>query len=457
MGRTSRTVAVALTAVLVGVVSVATVWSSTRQADDTRPGVPDRVHAVPDFLGDRDVDSGELEHREVSTDLAVGRGALAWVSAGIVVVVDADDGAYHLLDLPDPHRPRVHLSPDGRFLAFAGDGVQLVDLETGLTTRVSDPLSVRYLDWSPDGRWLAWVGPRGSGRISAAGGAERLPLTRGERRGAVTVSDDGVVGFVASGRLVLRDGAGTTTTLLDLDSSRAGAMDSSPDGSTYAAGGCCGAALLVDTATGEVRGRVDAPLDSAYPLGWLDDETSVWQTSSSPEADGALLLVSADGEVVRRVASVEDGAARQVSVATDVMSPEAPTVRRPEPDFPWSPAQRWTVAMSVAATLLVVLGAVLWWRRRSAGDAPATGLDAGGVVVISTALSGLMALGLVYVGVGVVGRLGWSTLMGPVVLVVLGCTLLTDRRRRAWGVGLVLGPPVAVVGGFLWLVTQLGS
>jgi len=64
----------------------------------------------------------------------------------------------------------VDWSPDGRLLAFAGqiDGatsdVYTFDVTTGKVRRLTDgPSQVQYVDWSPDGRWIAhgsayWVG-----------------------------------------------------------------------------------------------------------------------------------------------------------------------------------------------------------------------------------------------------------------------------------------------------------
>ena len=64
----------------------------------------------------------------------------------------------------------VDWSPDGRLLAFAGqiDGatsdVYTFDVVSGQVRRLTDgPTQVQYVDWSPDGRWIAhgsayWVG-----------------------------------------------------------------------------------------------------------------------------------------------------------------------------------------------------------------------------------------------------------------------------------------------------------
>lgn len=159
------------------------------------PGVPSTLYAVPGHLQKQDND-----HRftgPLSPTLAVGRGAVAFVTgAGLPVVVDAETGQYHLLDLPgwrggdvlvsmvlDPSGSQsLAISPDGRRLAWAwaepggrtdtetiASGVRVLDLESGdiRTVAITGPgrstptgqgFLVRTLAWSPDSRWLAWSG-----------------------------------------------------------------------------------------------------------------------------------------------------------------------------------------------------------------------------------------------------------------------------------------------------------
>lgn len=178
--------AVACVALLAAVVAPALRSDRTPVAGDNGLGVPDHIHAVPLHVDERE---GDLE---------IGRGAAAFLTEdGTAVVVDAETGDYHLLDLDGllgasadssvglpltMDNPPVALSPNGRYLAWGwvepgpssetqlkGSGIRVADLETGGVREIdvidSDSsqayrVLVNQVSWSPGGRWLAWGGTR---------------------------------------------------------------------------------------------------------------------------------------------------------------------------------------------------------------------------------------------------------------------------------------------------------
>jgi hypothetical protein len=304
-------------------------------------GVPDRVEAVPSRFAERGGDDA-WSSDEVSDDLAIGRGAVAYVMReGLPVVLDADDGTYHLLDLPGflgndsflanglfGSRLSVALSPDGRHLAYGyaevgpdaatepiPSGLRVVDLTTGSLREVPVPLEegtqVTQPAWSPDGRWLAWTG-----------------YSLGSWTGASMGRSTFVAGRVAPGAVVSEP----------VEPPRNDA------------------AVAVDDA-GAVERR------AGLVLGRVDDR----QLALRPDT-GSLVLVDTAGRE-RRVAEVEPGVPEGLSVAVDLMSVERPTVSRPGPDWPWSQEQvAWTalgVTLLVAAAAVASLAWVSGRRRRT--------------------------------------------------------------------------------------------
>jgi hypothetical protein len=159
------------------------------------PGVPSMLYAVPGHVQKQDNDQRFTGPLTPTSEL--GPGALAFVTGdGVPVLVDAESGEYHLLDLPgwrggdvlvgmlidaSDSQP-LAISPDGRQLAWAwaepggrtdtatiATGVRVLDLESGdmRTAVITSPgratlsgqgVLVRTLAWSPDSRWLAWSG-----------------------------------------------------------------------------------------------------------------------------------------------------------------------------------------------------------------------------------------------------------------------------------------------------------
>ena len=157
-------------------------------ADSSALGVPDHLYFVPNRMSERDSDDGSWLRDEVEDAVTgIEVGAAAWVTyTGLPVVVDASDGDYHLLDLPDfagnneafaraLGTPVVALSPDGRQLAYGyavfgpdsdtepiPSGVRVIDLGTGKLREIpvegAAGTAVSRIDWSPNGSWLAFAG-----------------------------------------------------------------------------------------------------------------------------------------------------------------------------------------------------------------------------------------------------------------------------------------------------------
>ena len=152
-------------------------------AGSTTAALPSHVWLVPEGIAQQDVDlhvTGEVE-----SDLAIGTQAVGYVtSSGVPVLIDAEDGGYHLLRLPgfngraasaDDYRAGLALSPDGHRLAYPfvnpsartpdgpmPSGIRIVDLETGDVTTVpltgGDGVMLNSIAWAPGGGWLVWSG-----------------------------------------------------------------------------------------------------------------------------------------------------------------------------------------------------------------------------------------------------------------------------------------------------------
>ena len=158
--------AFAVAAALALVVSVGGIFTLTTTDREAHTASTEEVGggAIPSRIEDIPADL------EVTSDLAVGRGSAAFISAsGDPVVITAVDGLPHRLRLPGWNNQWIALalSPDGRTLAYQqeADGpdtrVVLLDLETGhdrpLLVHSGDELELDGLGWSPRGGWLAWV------------------------------------------------------------------------------------------------------------------------------------------------------------------------------------------------------------------------------------------------------------------------------------------------------------
>lgn len=319
-----------------------------------RLGVPDQLHAVPEWMTERNSD-GSWTRDEVTDDpTVVGTGAAAWVSyQGPPVVVGAADGAYHLLDLADfvgnnwsasvgLGSPVVALSPDGRDLAYGyavfgpdaasepiPSGVRVVDLRTGQVREIPVPVKegtvISQIEWSPDGSWLAFTG---------------MP------QDTWTAESMGSRGPAILGRI--------------------------PPGSEQAATRAVG------------NDQVPLAVDDRGTVQWRNGEAHVWGVGPAQPwalealgrlADGRWLMRT--GTANNDVLSVTDpdtgrrdilidvlGIDGSLSVATDLMPPSHPTVERPEPEWPMSDERlSVTIGLGVAAVIAACLG-LRWLLRR---------------------------------------------------------------------------------------------
>ena len=398
-------------------------------------GLPDHLHAPPERMSDQDTETGEWVRDEVRSDLAVGPAAAAWVTpGGLPVVVDAETGEHHLLDLPDVvsanllARSRygsdwqpLALSSDGRELAYgyariteddAFSGVRVVDLVTGDLVRdrpltSSEPVAVSQVSWSRSGAWIAWRGDRprewtpssiggstpvaGTLNTELAGLGAELEVAGG---GAVAMSDEGLGLALTAGRVTtlgscLPGGRGSSFCVpgtprwqVDVDQVAPGAVFS-PDGSTLALSTYDGYDL-VTLELGDRRPTVGAegmPGDRPWQvsaLGWIDDEHVLVLRDDDEGSDGTLSIVPVDAEAGASVdVGSVDSAVGRPSIAIDLVTLDRPTVERPDPDWPWS-EERWVATVGggvLAGLLLLAVGLEVRRRRavdRQRGDSVAT-------------------------------------------------------------------------------------
>lgn len=410
---------VALVAVTPGLVDRATDRSLPQPAGDGSSvlGLPDRLYSVPERMSDRD-DDGAWLREEVTADLAVGPVAAAWVTpAGLPVLVDATDGGYHLLDLPDflissslvstwlpGDAVPLALSPDGTRLAFGyarpssddggvvPSGIRVVDLVTGevvrdLPLQGGAGVAVTQVVWSPGGSWLAWSGLEAAYWTSSALGATTEVAgvvapddsrRRLEPAGGITlVDDDGNATVLGDGRAWTHPVGGAPVVRRPApvpEVTPAGAL--SLGGDNLAIGTSARQDLVVlrlgrdevVTRSGEAP---DGGTWSVRPLGWVDESVLVQRTPADG-GDGRLTLVPLDGDrSLRDVATVDgyDGGSRvgvgPLSVATDLVTEQRPTVSRPAPDWPWS-EERWVLTVGLGGLGLLVAGGLAWLVRRRA-------------------------------------------------------------------------------------------
>jgi hypothetical protein len=385
---------------------------------DGRGAVPDRIHLVPERLTERR-GGNEWSSGVVSSRLDVGSAAAAYVAdAGLPVIVGADDGDYHLLDLPDfagnnwvvarglhGGELALSLSPDGRRLAYAyavfgpdsdtrpiPSGLRVVDLESGslreIPVRGGEGTIVSTIRWSPGGRWLVWSGYRmaswtemsmgGSTRVAGVvapdgTASSTLPGLGGNARVSYAVSDAGQVsvvgdreryvdgGELSGGRRPLRAGGSFT-----IDAAYVGdaLYDLRVKDTAYR--------FQLD-AYHPAHTRLSLPADldgrAVVPLGWVDAShflarVGPEENGSTPEALTGLALVGVGDDPSYRVVGEIDEGVPTLSVATDLIALDQPTVARPDPDWPWS-TTRWLVTIGLGSVaLIVVLWLVLLHRRR---------------------------------------------------------------------------------------------
>ena len=377
--------------------------------------LPSRIEDVPQSL----TGAG-------STDLAVGRASVAFISSGAhTVLVSATDGSYHRVELPDrPWSRTMRLSPDGTHLAYVyavrpdegGDmvaGVAVVDLESGTDERWAavngggTTVDISSLGWSPDSRWLAWSGAdvvswRETGPVADTTGTMGAIDTEQDVQsatratpGAVGVSDDGLVVVVNREEQVTLDAVTSETTRTRLTGVGPGPRDvfaggemsdratTSSDGSLTAVGQwVTGRSSSFVTRDGEVLRRTLAtdlyPRGGRVtPLGWAAPSLLMAMVEPVPgtgayggDAASLVLMTSPDRPksawtyryVVRDLPDLAE-----VSVAVDLVPDLDGTSSQPlthEFDRPdWPMSTALRFGLGLTAALGVLLAAYVLWRR----------------------------------------------------------------------------------------------
>ncbi|GGU23270.1 WD40 repeat domain-containing protein [Nocardioides albus] len=454
-----RSVVIAIGAISAAIAFIAgsVALSPTRDSAEIDPArgyaglaVADTLYAAPTWLAESE--DGRYTHADdLEQDLAIGVGAIAYVqpaedsNTAVPVVVDADDGDYHPLDLPDfigldpywengigegfGHRP-LALSTDGRQLAWAWGrgrsapedapvpgGVRVADLTTGNVVEWNLATSscpatncddrgvyVSDLKWSDGGTKLLWAGSRmdrwddesyvpgnavagviDPGTTSAtalAGIVDRVIYLS-----TWAVADDGTIAFsdgFGSGAVQLRSPSGDATKVaLPINASAGEPVQFR------------GSELYIVTDAGM------APLDGSGatyarpngsqigPIGWAGDAPLI--TAFGNTGGVRIVQLGTSGDDARVLIECDDAGSvvDTVSVAYALIDPDAadPTVSRIPPIFlpPWLK----TTAFYLFIGLIAV---ALWrWRRRTRAVRPSRRTANPEAVVMFVVLSGLVA------------------------------------------------------------------
>ncbi len=390
------------------------VTPASRLATDVLAPAPDATAAVPDRL------------RFWPSPLAVADPAVGIAAVAIdydradVVVVGANDGGYHLLrlprGLPSNLGGAVELDSSGRFLAYSwiedrprtdsqvgATGVKVLNLVTGETR--SFPITsgagvdVTDLVWSPTSDWVAWSGPQATtwhwsggvgakygplafGRIALATGAVEAATTKQDR--SVTVDSTGRVWLLGDGVSgALPDWAAYASASDGMNNMISSATTSPDDTGVLLANHIAVSRpdlALIDlpAATAETASLPDGDYPSgieARPLGWIDtshalvDLSPVRSVSANQSVttrrDLAVVDVTDLGAAPRLVTRIDDDLAARagsISVATDLMSVETPTVSRRDP-WPWTTPAKLAVAGLGALVLALAIALVVRRRR----------------------------------------------------------------------------------------------
>ncbi|NGN95129.1 hypothetical protein G5C66_20615 [Nocardioides sp. KC13] len=441
-------------ALIAGTVALAPTRNSA-EVDPARShaglAVPDTLHAAPSWLAESE--NGRYTHADdLEQDLAIGVGAIAYVqpaedsNTAVPVVVDADDGDYHPLDLPDfigldpywengsgendGHRP-IALSPDGRNLAWAwgmarkatedevvAGGVRVADLTTGdvaewdlatascPTTRCEDRgVYVSDLEWSDGGTKLLWAGSRmdrwddesyvpgeAVAGVIDPGTASVTPYA-GTIDGVVSLStwavaDDGTIAFngpFGSGAVQLQSTGGETTKVALPADATAGEAIQFRGSELYVV---TDAGMAPLDGTGATFGRPNGlPIG---PIGWVGDAPLVNAFGNTGGAYiGQLGTSESDSRVLIECDDVSSFVAGTVSIAYALIDPDAadPTVFRIPPIFlpPWLKTTAFCLVIGVIAV-------ALWrWRRRTRAVRPFRRTANPDTVVMFVVLAGLVA------------------------------------------------------------------
>jgi hypothetical protein len=369
--------------------------------------VPEHVYAVPERLegrGENDAFSHPREDVSVVTRASAGY----VTTGGGAVLVSAQDGVHHRVELAGfndrwvgvhDDGPVLAVSPDGRKIAYfwrqrvpdggsrVPAGVRVLDLGSGKGQEYPLPggvgVRVGSIGWSPDGGYLVYrVGVLD--RVDPIGGfstsdyrLERLDVRTGERAvaprriarvsGGAAVSDDGVVSVGAGTTLFtwseVRQPAVSEQGLpVDLSGASAWADDGERValGSIVPVDGVTVAAPWEDTV--DSQGGLEQQVIRV--LGWVgrDYVVAVRHPESWTESTIDLLPVRVGQE--RTVGVVDSGVQLDsFTVATDLMSLQRPTVEFAAPE--WERDRTWwwlgggVLALAAGAAGLVVV------RRRA--------------------------------------------------------------------------------------------
>ena len=343
--------------------------------------IPSRIEDIPADL-------------EPTTDLAVGRGAAAFISTSqrVPVVVTAADGVAHRLDLPgwSEDGQALALSPDGMHLAWqqTGDGgatIGVLELTTGKQrsdeVHPAGDLALRELTWSPDSEWLGWLG-------DADGGAYvgRLPVPgadldlRKRVEGNVTSLAIGNAADVVLGRAnggLYRLAVGEPELITRATGVGPGLF--SPDARFVALrSGPSDASSTLRLSDGAVLTHPfpDGTFDSAVvlPLGWLDDRQQSPCRGSAEDQDVRARGHDAPGRTHQHVAPIRRLDRREHRRARQPRRRPRPRPRRhlvagADPRLPGTPPAPFGIELSlfiglgVAAAIAVLLAMRWLWRR----------------------------------------------------------------------------------------------